>query len=158
MVGTGEDHTKRGGLVKNFYGNGTRLRGHSCPEIAVACGVITTAIKDMRGVERKHIRNRIDATVWLASKAATLWFDATGVEQPYALTGMDWPVYARRLLDGKDGWIPYSRGGESSCSEETKLCSWAVSTEQSKLLREGLDYFDLTREERLDASGQGERF
>ena len=121
--------------MKEFYGNGTRRKGHGCPEISVACGVITTAIKDMRGVEAKHIRNRIEATVWLASKAATLWFDAAGVGQPYALTGMDWPVHARHLLDGEAGRMPYWDGDES-------LRSRAISPGQSKLLRDGLDYFE----------------
>jgi hypothetical protein len=135
-------------LVKKFYGNGTRLRGHPCPEIAVACGVVTTAIKDMRGVKAKRIRTRIDATVWLASKAAALWFDIAGVEQPYALTGMDWPAHARRLLDGEDGWIPYWDGDES-------LRPRAISTEQSKVLRDGLNYFDGHR--RVDGGTTAER-
>jgi hypothetical protein len=121
--------------VKGFYGNGTRRKGHPCPEVAVACGVITTAIKDMRGVEAKHIRTRIDATVWLASKGATLWFDASGVGQPYALTGMDWAAHARHLLDGEAGRMSYWNGDES-------LRSKAISPEQSELLRDGLDYFE----------------
>jgi len=133
--------------MKKFYGNGTRLRGHSCPEVAVACGVITTAIKDMRGVEDKHIRTRIDATVWLASKGATLWFDAAGVGQPYALTGMDWTTHARRLLDGEAGRMSYWDGDES-------LRSKAISPEQSELLRDGLDYFEGHR--RVDGGATAE--
>ena len=121
--------------MREFIDNGSPRKGHPCPEVAVACGVITTAIKDMRDREIKHIRTRIEATVWLASKGATLWFDATGVGQPYALTGMDWPVHARHLLDGEAARMSYWDGDES-------LRSKAISSEQSKLLRDGLDYFD----------------
>jgi hypothetical protein len=121
--------------MKKFYGNGARRKGHPCPEVAVACGVVTTAIKDMRDREIKHIRTRIEATVWLATTAATLWFDAAGVGQPYALTGMDWPAHARHLLDGEAGQMSYWDGEES-------LRPKPISPEQSKLLRDGLDYFD----------------
>ena len=44
-------------------------------------------------------RLRIEATVWLASKAATTWFDACGVDQSYALSRMKWHTHARELLN-----------------------------------------------------------
>ena len=114
---------------------GAKNQGHPCPEVAVACGVVVVAIRDMREREVKHIRTRIEATVWLASTAAALWFDATGIDQGYALTGMDWPVHARHLLDGEAGRVPYWDGDKLSRPK-------AISPEQSKLLRDGLDYFD----------------
>ena len=117
----------------------------------MACAVISTAIKDMRDRDARHRRTRIDATVWMATKAATLWFDASGVNQGYALSGMDWSSHAQHLLDGEAGRMPYWDGDESSRPK-------ALSPEQSKMLRDGLDYFDSIRGERLDASGQGERF
>ena len=114
---------------------GAKNQGHPCPEVAVACGVVVVAIRDMREREVKHIRTRIEATVWLASTAAALWFDASGIDQGYALSGMDWPGHARHLLDGEAGRVPYWDGDKLSRPK-------AISPGQSKVLRDGLDYFD----------------
>ena len=133
--------------MKKFYGNGKRLGGHPCPEVAVACAVITTAIKDMRDRELEHISARIDATVWLATTAAALWFDVTRVDQDYALVGMEWARHARHLLDGEASRAPYWDGDKFSRPK-------AISPEQSKLLRDGLDYFDGHR--RVDGGATAE--
>ena len=97
--------------------------------------MVKRAIRDMRDREIKHIRSRIDATVWLASKGATLWFDATGVAQSYALTGMGWTAHARHLLDGEAGRMSHWSG-------EELLRPKAMSSEQSEVLKGGLDHFD----------------
>jgi hypothetical protein len=113
-------------MLPRMNGLGARHRDHPCPEIAVACGVLSMAIKDMRDREAKHIRARIDATVWLATKAATLWFDAAGVGQGYALDGMGWISHAADLLGSEESFM-------------------AITAGQGQLLRDGMDHSDMTR-------------
>ena len=109
-----------------------------CPEIAVACSVIAIAIKDMRSYGRRHLVDRIDATVWLASRDAAFWFDATGIDQSYALTGMGWPLYARRLLNEEADRI---------------ACPRKVSAAQLRLVRYGLEHFDMGNQSSGNADG-----
>ena len=95
------------------------------PAIALACAMLATAVGDMRELRpspdgrRENTRNRIGATVWLASSAATPWFDLSNVDQQYALDGMDWTGHAQRVIDEHAGYL---------------------SREQLKLLRDGISY------------------
>jgi hypothetical protein len=77
----------------------------------LAAVVVAQAAKDMRrqkgrGSVVRHLRYdkerlRIEATVWLASKGATRWFDCCGLEQKYALDKMRWSSHAQGLLEDK---------------------------------------------------------
>jgi hypothetical protein len=95
------------------------------PAVALASAMIVTAVKDMRELRpssdgrRGNTRNRIDATLWLVSRAATPWFDTSNVDQQYALDGMDWTKHARQVLDEHTG---------------------DLSLGQLKLLRDGISY------------------
>jgi hypothetical protein len=108
------------------------------PETAIACTMIASAIKEMRDRDASHIRDRIDATVWLATKAATRWFEVTGIAQSYALTGMGWTGHANHLLDVEADRPPYWNG-------ERFVEPRAISAEQSAVLRDGLAHFDSHR-------------
>jgi len=71
--------------------------------------MVLRATKEMRGETGRaskegHLRHdkawlRIEATVWLASKGATRWFDGCGLEQKYALGKMRWSSHAQELLE-----------------------------------------------------------
>lgn len=75
---------------------------------ALAAGLLRQAVKDMRDTsvqskaQLRHSRDRgelrVEATVWLGSKAATRWFDVIGVEQHYALQKAGWGKHAEELL------------------------------------------------------------
>jgi hypothetical protein len=65
--------------------------------------VILKAVEDMRG-EGTHPR-RINAIAWLASSAATPWFDHSGVDQQFALDRAGWIDEARDVL-AKFGPLP----------------------------------------------------
>ena len=76
---------------------------------ALAAAVVLRAAKEMRGEggrasKEGHLRYdkawlRIEATVWLASRGATRWFDCCGLEQKYALGKMRWSSHAQELLE-----------------------------------------------------------
>ena len=78
--------------------------GHRALAVAMVCH----AVKDMRdtGVQsrtqlrygRDKTELRLEATVWLASKSATWWFEHIGVEQHYGLSRMGWPTHAEEVL------------------------------------------------------------
>ena len=89
------------------------------PWISFACAMVVQAVKDMRDCNPKHSRDRIDAVTWLASNSAKPWFDASGVDQQYALDGMDWVGHARQVLEAHSG---------------------DLSDEQLELLEGGLEY------------------
>ena len=95
------------------------------PAIVLACAMIATAVGDMRECRPspdgrgENARNRIGATLWLASSAATPWFDLSSVDQQYALDGMDWTGHAQRVLDEHADYL---------------------SREQLKLLRDGMGH------------------
>jgi len=75
---------------------------------ALAAGLLRQAVKDMQNTSEqsqaqlRHSRDRgelrVEATVWLGSKAATRWFDVVGVEQHYALEKAGWGKHAEELL------------------------------------------------------------
>ena len=75
---------------------------------ALAAAMVLHAVKDMRdkGVQsRTQLRYghdkgelRLEATVWLGSKAAMWWFEHIGVEQRYGLSRMGWPAHAEEVL------------------------------------------------------------
>ena len=77
---------------------------------ALALAIVYHAVREMRdtGVQSEEQlrplqgfgkeRLRLDATVWLASKAAVEWFDHIGVEQLYGLWKMGWQAHAEELL------------------------------------------------------------
>jgi hypothetical protein len=75
---------------------------------ALAAAMVLHAVKDMRdkGVQSRtqlrYGRNkgelRLEATVWLASKSATWWFEHIEIEQRYGLSKMGWPAHAEELL------------------------------------------------------------
>ena len=76
----------------------------------LATSVVLHAVKEMRdaGVQTEEQlrplqgfgkeKLRLEATVWLASKAAVEWFDACGLDQGYTLARAGWPAHARELL------------------------------------------------------------
>ena len=105
------------------------------PEVAVACAVLATAIKDMRRRSPALIRHRIDATVWLGSKTASMWFDAARTDQLYGLRKVGWPAHARHLLDGEDQRVAY-------WDSDDALQSRALSPEQLGVLNGALDHLD----------------
>ena len=75
---------------------------------ALAAAMVLHAVKDMRdkGVQsRTQLRYgrdkgelRLEAIVWLGSKAAMWWFEHIGVEQHYGLSRMGWPAHAEEVL------------------------------------------------------------
>jgi hypothetical protein len=89
------------------------------PFVAVSCAMILIAVRDMRERRPEYIQSRISSVVWMVSSAATPWFDASGVDQQYALNGMDWVGHAQQVLEMHSG---------------------ELSDEQSELLRGGLGY------------------
>lgn len=105
------------------------------PEVAIACAVLATAIRDMRRRDPAEIRHRIKATVWLGSKTASMWFDAARVEQEYALRKVDWTTHAQHLLDGEAERVAYWDSDES-------LHSRALSPEQLGVLEGALAHLD----------------
>jgi|TARA_R110000824_G_scaffold368330_1_gene557628 hypothetical protein len=81
---------------------------------ALALAVIYQAVQEMRDIEsqsKTQIRQqrkigsggkghfRVNATVWLASAQAAVWFERCDLDQAYALGKMDWAEHARELLD-----------------------------------------------------------
>jgi len=92
---------------RRYHPRVTGRKSRPDPEVAVACGVLATAVRDMRRRSPSQIRHRIDATVWLGSNAATLWFDAARTEQLYGLRRVDWPAHAQHLLDGEAARVAY---------------------------------------------------
>jgi hypothetical protein len=85
-----------------------------CRELASA--MVLRATKEMRergggpvGEERhlryNKVRLRIEATVWLASKGATRWFDCCGLDQRYALGRMGWCSHAQGLLEDESVYL-----------------------------------------------------
>jgi hypothetical protein len=86
---------------------------------ALAAAVVLRAAKEMRGERGRaskegHLRydrawRRIEATVWLASKGATRWFDCCGLEQDYALGKMRWSTHAQGLLEDKSICLGHER-------------------------------------------------
>lgn len=66
-------------------------------------GMFELTVKDMRGT---NIQRRFEAAIWLASRSATKWFDAIGVEQQAALEGMEWRSWAERILVAVARWTP----------------------------------------------------
>ena len=89
------------------------------PWISFACAMLVQAVKDMQDCRPRYSRDRIDAVTWLASNSAKPWFDASGVDQQYALDGMDWVGHARQVLEAHPG---------------------DLSNDQSELLRGGLGH------------------
>ena len=75
---------------------------------AVACFVVKRAIFDMQtnGVggswqtAKQTHRDYLKAVVWLASKRASIYFDAAGVEQEEVLYAISWADYATNILSG----------------------------------------------------------
>jgi len=75
---------------------------------ALAAAMVLHAVKDMRdkGVQsrtqlrygRDKTELRLEAIVWLGSKAAMWWFEHIGVEQRYGLSRMGWPAHAEEVL------------------------------------------------------------
>jgi len=75
---------------------------------ALAVAMVCHAVKDMRdmGVQSTtqlrygptKTELRLGATIWLASKSATLWFDHIGVEQLYGLWKIGWEAHAEEFL------------------------------------------------------------
>jgi hypothetical protein len=94
----------------------------------LAAAMVLHAVKDMRdkGVQsrtqlrygRDKTELRLEAIVWLGSKAATWWFEHIGVEQHYGLSRMGWPAHAEEML---------AAGGQT------------LSAADRQLLRAGLD-------------------
>lgn len=75
----------------------------------LAVAVVTHAMKEMRGESTGALavgprgpldrrRERIKACVWLGTSAASVFFDASGVEQRYALSHMGWAKHAGDIL------------------------------------------------------------
>ena len=70
--------------------------------------MVQHAVRDMRdkGVQSKtqlrygrdKAEIRLEAIVWLGSKAAMWWFEYIGVEQRYGLSRMGWPAHAEEVL------------------------------------------------------------
>lgn len=78
-----------------------RPRGYS----GLGVDVVELAIAEMRGVKMADYRVRPDndsarvrAIAWLASKAATAFFDAYDIDQAWALRKMGWVEHAREVL------------------------------------------------------------
>ena len=80
---------------------------------ALAAGVITSAVNDMRDIREGRSagcygegegrpKMRINATTWLASTRATRWFEDCGLDQAYALGKMGWADHAFELLTRED--------------------------------------------------------
>lgn len=65
----------------------------------LARAVLCRAIKDMHGDGRPHRKDRMRATVFLASNRAALWLDVAGIEQTSMLLALRWEVYAQAVLD-----------------------------------------------------------
>lgn len=65
-------------------------------EARLCIGMLKSAIKDMRKPCLSH--NRLSAISWLASSAATPWFDYLDIDQRYALERIGWTVHAEDLL------------------------------------------------------------
>ena len=72
----------------------------------VAIDTLAVAVADMQlephstgTMTRAMIEQRIRATVWLVSRAATAYFDLAGVDQLFGLRRCDWAEYAENLLD-----------------------------------------------------------
>ena len=65
--------------------------------------VLEAAITDMQALrdDRRpsYTVDQLRATVWLAQKHATRWFDGINVDQEWALRGMNWIRYAEAWLD-----------------------------------------------------------
>jgi len=76
-------------------------------ERALGLAVINQATKEMRDISpsftqqlsRAKLKLRIEATAWLSSTQATIWFEGCDLDQGYALGRMDWATHARELLE-----------------------------------------------------------
>lgn len=79
---------------------------------ALACDVVLTRVRDAtRDVENlspvtlrrnSHDEHQRKAVAWLASRRATRWFDAAGVDQEAVLQGIRWCEVAVTVLrEGK---------------------------------------------------------
>ena len=80
---------------------------------ALAAGVITSAVNDMRDIREGRSagcygegegrpKMRINATTWLASTSATRWFEDCDFDQGYALSKRGWATHAYELLTRED--------------------------------------------------------
>ena len=66
---------------------------------SVALAVIWRAAQDMRRQGTPHPSDWIEATVFLGSKSALIWFDAALLELTLTLDALGWVSYAQDLLD-----------------------------------------------------------
>lgn len=110
----------------------------------LAADVIEAAFRDMRADHplrslyiknrqqrsREHFGHRVRAAAWLASKAATPWFEAAGLDQMHALERGQWSITAAFL------WGKIQR---YSIDYITKA---DIEPQHMRLLREGLAHLN----------------
>ena len=65
-------------------------------ELRLCIGMLKAATKDMRKPGLTH--NRVSGCAWLASSAATPWFDYASIDQRWALEQFDWTIQAADIL------------------------------------------------------------
>lgn len=95
--------------------------------LGLSVSVLGMAKRDMERIRNSRYRKaRRDAVVWLASPEASLWFEATGIDQRWGLKRMGWPTHARSVLEGK-GLDP----GERELIRHT-LNNYSVRKEQDR--------------------------
>jgi hypothetical protein len=66
-------------------------------EARLCIGMLKAAVKDMRRPGLSHAK--VSGCAWLASSAATPWFDYVRIEQRYALERIGWVVHAAQILE-----------------------------------------------------------
>lgn len=82
-----------GGWVRKYHAPmGTGYLG-------LTVSVLGQARRDMERGSRRYRRARRDAVVWLATSEASLWFEASGIDQTWGLERMGWARHARALLE-----------------------------------------------------------
>jgi len=73
--------------------------------MAFASSMLRQAVKDMRREGSPSWSESVEATAWLGSKKASLWFDAVGLEQEVALSKLNWIDDAQNILDKKESCL-----------------------------------------------------